>query len=92
MSTPASSLNWWYIDGSFFLMWSARRPLDPGDVEEHAAVRAAAAGLDLALMQRATSSRVSSSGGRRAALSPLSQRSSPPPRCRPSPRANFVGM
>ena len=47
----ASSLNWWYMLGSFLLMCSARVRellLDPGDVEEDAAVRAAAAGLDLA--------------------------------------------
>ena len=44
--------------------------LDPRDVEEHAAVRAAAAAFTSRLMQRATWSRVSSSGGRRAFLSP----------------------
>ena len=45
MSMSASCLNWWYMLGSFFLMCSARvrEPLlDPGDVEEDAAVRAAA--------------------------------------------------
>ena len=45
MSTSASSLNWWYIDGSFLRISSGGAP--GGDVEEHAAVRAAPAGLDL---------------------------------------------
>ena len=47
----ASSLNWWYMLGSFLLdvLGGVRQLLlDPGDVEEDAAVRAAAALLDLA--------------------------------------------
>ena len=51
MSMSASCLNWWYMLGSFCLMCSAAFGdllLDPGDVEEHAAVRAAAAGFHLA--------------------------------------------
>ena len=45
-------MNWWYMLGSFFLMCSAafgKLFLDPRDVEEDAAVRAAAAVLDLAV-------------------------------------------
>ena len=52
MSRSASSLNWWYMLGSLRLMCSSASAdllLDPGDVEEHAAVRGAAAGLDLAV-------------------------------------------
>src|SRR5580692_10501991 len=43
MSTPASSMNWWYIDGSRRLMYSGVRR----DVEVHAAVRGPPARLHL---------------------------------------------
>ena len=45
MSTSASSLNWWYIDGSRRLITSARHP--GRHVEEDPAVRGAAARLHL---------------------------------------------
>ena len=52
MSMSASCLNWWYMLGSLRLMCSAALGmslLDPGDVQEDAAVRAAAACLDFAI-------------------------------------------
>ena len=45
MSTSASSMNWWYIDGSRRLISSVGMPR--GDVEVDPAVRGAAARLDL---------------------------------------------
>ena len=47
MSTPASSLNWWYIEGRRLTDHSALRR--DGDVEEDPAVRAAPARLHLAV-------------------------------------------
>ena len=47
----ASCLNWWYMLGSFLLDvlgGVGELFLDPGNIEEHAAVRAAAAGFDFA--------------------------------------------
>ncbi|SKT95959.1 Uncharacterised protein [Mycobacteroides abscessus subsp. abscessus] len=64
MSTSASSLNWWYIDGSRFLISSVgmreamSRYTPPCGVPRPA--------LTSALMARATSSRGSRSGVRRA--------------------------
>ena len=73
MSTPASSLNWWYIDGRRRRMYSALRrvamsrktppwglPRPPFTSE---------------LIDRATSSRGSSSGGRRLLMWSSYQRS-----------------
>ena len=66
MSTPASSLNWWYIDGSRRRMSSAvRRVAMSRNTPPWGLPRPAFTSL---LMERATSSRGSSSGGRRPAV------------------------
>ena len=63
MSTSASSLNWWYIDGSRRLMKSAsRREAMSRNTPPCGDPRPA---LISELIARATSSRGSSSGGRR---------------------------
>ena len=63
MSTSASSMNWWYIDGSRFLMYSGLRRLAMSrNTPPCGEARPALISL---LMARATSSRGSSSGGRR---------------------------
>jgi hypothetical protein len=72
MSTSASSLNWWYMPGSRRLMKSAGR-------REAMSRKAPPCGeprpaFTSARIDRATTSRVKSSGGRRAFLSPSSQR------------------
>ncbi len=70
----ASCLNWWYMLGSFFLMCSAA--LGSFSLIQAMSRKTPPCGLPLPsltsrLMQRATWSRVSSSGGRRAFLSPV---------------------
>ncbi len=63
MSTSASSLNWWYIDGRRFWMYSALRRLAMSrNTPPWGDPRPSLISL---LMARATSSRGSSSGGRR---------------------------
>src|SRR3954451_24169986 len=63
MSTSASSLNWWYIDGSLSRMTSAgSRLLTSRNTPPCGEPRPA---LTSALIARATASRGSSSGGRR---------------------------
>ena len=63
MSTSASSLNWWYIDGSFLRMASAgSRDAMSRNTPPAGEPRPA---FTSELMARATSSRGSSSGGRR---------------------------
>ncbi len=79
MSTPASSLNWWYIEGSRRRMYSAvRRVAMSRKTPPWGLPRPALTSL---LIDRATSSRGRSSGGRRPAawssyhLSPSSSES-----------------
>ena len=73
MSTSASSLNWWYIDGSRFWISSAgsreamSRNTPPCGLPRPA--------LTSELIARATSSRGSSSGGRRLLSGSVYQRS-----------------
>ncbi len=66
MSTPASSMNWWYIDGK-------RRRMNSGLRREAMSKNTPPWGLPRpaftsVLIARATSSRGSSSGGRRPAV------------------------
>ena len=73
MSTSASSLNWWYIDGSFLRISS-------GDRREAMSRNTPPCGLPRPaftseLIARATSSRGSSSGGRRLLSGSVYQRS-----------------
>ncbi len=71
MSTSASSLNWWYIEGSLRWMNSAgRREAMSSNAPPCGEPRPA---LTSAVIARATTSRVSSSGGRRAPSLPASQ-------------------
>src|SRR5487761_2386057 len=73
MSTSASSLNWWYIEGSRRWMYSAgRREAMSRNTPPCGDPRPA---LISELMARATSSRGSSSGGRRAVFLSSYQRS-----------------
>jgi hypothetical protein len=77
MSMPASSLNWWYMLGSFRLMCSS--PFGMRDLIQEMSRNTPPCGLPRPsrisrTMQRETWSRVSSSGGRRAALSPWQYR------------------
>ena len=73
MSTSASSLNWWYIDGSFLRISSGdRREAMSRNTPPCGLPRPA---LTSELIARATSSRGSSSGGRRLLSGSVYQRS-----------------
>ena len=73
MSTSASSLNWWYIDGSLRRISSAgRRDAMSRNTPPCGDPRPA---LTSALIDRATSSLGSSSGGRRLLSGSVYQRS-----------------
>ena len=73
MSTSASSLNWWYIDGSRRLMTSAGIRVETSRKTPPCGEPRPA--FTSALMARATSSRGSSSGGRRLLSGSSYQRS-----------------
>ena len=73
MSTSASSLNWWYIDGSRLRMVSAGMRLETSRNTPPAGEPRPS--LTSLLIARATSSRGSSSGGRRLLSASVYQRS-----------------
>ena len=73
MSTPASSLNWWYMEGSRRRMYSGlRREAMSRNTPPCGPPRPA---FTSELIERATSSRGSSSGGRRLLMWSSYQRS-----------------